>query len=147
MEKDINFAERILTISNKDNFKTKSGKMKYMPLSDNLHSLFLEMQGRNENNILSLNNLNLDNYVFANPQGYKYYVSMEFREILRKLNFKEICHFHCLRHTFITQLIKNGVNINYIKEIAEHSEIQTTINYIHISINDLRETLNKINYR
>lgn len=148
--KDINFAERILTISNKDDFKTKSGKMKYIPLSDNLHNLFLEMQGLTEsgNNIISLNNFNPDKYVFANPQGYKFsknYVSMEFKKILRKLKFEEKYHFHCLRHTFITQLIKSGVNINYVKEIAGHSEIQTTMNYIHIATEDLREAVNKIN--
>ncbi|MBK8552806.1 MAG: tyrosine-type recombinase/integrase [Ignavibacteria bacterium] len=45
---------------------------------------------------------------------------------------------------FITSLIKSGVNKNFVKEIAGHSEIQTTMNYIHIVTNDLREAVNKI---
>ena len=52
---------------------------------------------------------------------------------------------HCLRHTFITNLVKAGANINYIKQIAGHSDIKTTENYIHIGIEDLRNAINKVN--
>lgn len=37
------------------------------------------------------------------------------------------------------------MNINYVKEIAGHSEIKTTMNYIHIVTEDLREAVDKIN--
>ncbi len=67
-----------------------------------------------------------------------FYVSKEFKKILRSINFPEKFHFHCLKHAFITNLIKVGVNINYVKEIAGHSDIHTTMNYIHILTEDLR---------
>lgn len=148
--KDVNFSDRILTIRNKPNFKTKTGKIRQIPISDSLYNLLSGIinanTGINENILIYVNP---DRYIFVNPQDYKYsknYVSKYFKDILRKLNFEEKYHFHCLRHTFITSLIKSGVNINYVKEIAGHSEIQTTMNYIHIATEDLREAVNKINY-
>ncbi|MBK8552808.1 MAG: tyrosine-type recombinase/integrase [Ignavibacteria bacterium] len=96
-------------------------------------------------NIISL--CDPESYLFSR-KGFKFNkdtISKKFKEVLRAVNFPEKFHFHCLRHTFITSLIKSGVNINYVKEIAGHSEIQTTMNYIHIITNDLREAVNKIN--
>ena len=144
--KDINFQESILNISNKDNFKTKSGKQRKIPISDELLKLLYEMIEQKPNeNVLSL--YNPDNYIFSIRYGARLnieYVSKAFKKILRRCNFPERYHFHCLRHTFITNLIKSGVNINYVKEIAGHSGIQTTMNYIHIVTNDLRDAVNKI---
>lgn len=145
--KDIDFAERILTIRNKPNFKTKSGKIRQIPISEKLNELLIEMAKiKKDNNIICF--INPEWYIFCKTSHYKYnknYVSKYFKSVLRSLNFNEKYHFHCLRHTFITNLIKSGVNINYVKEIAGHSEISTTMNYIHINIDDLREAVNKIN--
>lgn len=145
--KDVNFSERVLTIRNKPNFKTKTGKIRQIPISDSLYNLLSGMiKIGTEGKIL--NYINPERYIFENPQGYKYcknYVSKYFKNVLRKLNFEEKYHLHCCRHTFITNLIKSGVNINYIKEIVGHSEIQTTMHYIHIATEDLREAVNKIN--
>jgi site-specific recombinase XerD len=144
--KDINFIDRVLIIRNKPNFKTKTGKIRQIPISDSLNNLLNEIVNINAGKN-TLNFINPDRYIFVNPNKYKYsknYVSKYFKNVLRSLNFNEKYHFHCLRHTFITNLIKSGVNINFVKEIAGHSEITTTMNYIHISTNDLREAVNKI---
>jgi site-specific recombinase XerD len=69
---------------------------------------------------------------------------MQFKKYLRILGIHEKYHFHCLRHTFITNLIKKGVNINFVKEIAGHTDIETTMNYIHIVTEDLRKAVNLI---
>ena len=142
--KDINLKDQILNIRNKPNFKTKTGKIRNIPISDELYSILQSMLG-NDNNIINL--FDPERYLFQNKENVKFhkdYISKSFKKILRKLNLPEKYHFHCLRHTFITQLIKKGVNINYVKEIAGHSDIQTTMNYIHIVTNDLREAVNKI---
>jgi len=145
--KDINFEDRTINIFNKEDFRTKTGKQRQIPVSDELFQLLSELLNHNtEKNILTL--FNPDKYIFSLRYGTKMridYVSKEFKKVLRKIKLSEKFHFHCLRHTFITNLIKSGVNINYVKEIAGHSEIQTTMNYIHIVTNDLREAVNKIN--
>lgn len=145
--KDVNLNERILYIRNKVNFETKRGKNREIPISDKLSDFLNDLLKVNSNeNIFPINDP--DKYIFVNERGIKFnidYISKKFKKILRFLNFPEKFHFHCLRHTFITNLIKSGVNINYVKEIAGHSDIQTTMNYIHIVTNDLREAVNKIN--
>jgi site-specific recombinase XerD len=146
--KDVNFADRLLTIRNKENFKTKTGKIRYIPISDSLFNLLNDILQQNPGeNVLSY--FNPEQYIFRNINNFKYnknYVSKYFKDVLRKLNFDNKFHFHCIRHTFISSLIKSGVNINYVREIAGHSEIRTTMNYIHISTEDLREAMNKINF-
>jgi integrase/recombinase XerD len=142
--KDINLAERVISIINKEDFKTKSRKIRYIPISEKLAGLLHNIL-KNERNIYTL--FNPDMYFF-NKNGIKFdknYVSKQFKKYLRLADLPEKFHFHCLRHTAITNLVRAGVNINYIKQIAGHSDIKTTENYIHIGIEDLREAVNKVN--
>lgn len=37
---------------------------------------------------------------------------------------------HQLRHTFVTNLIRAGVPLPYVSELANHSDIQTTMRYV-----------------
>lgn len=149
--KDIDFENGVISVSNKDSFKTKSGKNRMIPINEGLKTL-LDKMFESElmtGNIAGYNFL--DKYIFHKHSNVKYasdYISKKFKELLRRLNFDEKFHFHCLRHTFITNLIKAGSNINYVKELAGHSDIKTTMNYIHIQTKDLFETINKlkINY-
>lgn len=48
-----------------------------------------------------------------------------------------IAEFHASgRHTYITELLRNGASLPEAKELARHSEIKTTMRYTHIGIND-----------
>jgi Site-specific recombinase XerD len=51
-------------------------------------------------------------------------------------------HFHMLRHTFITNLYKNNVDLKTAQKLARHSDIKTTLNvYTHIQENDKTQAL------
>jgi len=141
--KDINQAERIITIGNKEDFRTKSRKIRYIPISDKMLELLKDIL-KQKGNILPLYEPEM--YLF-NDNGNKFnknYISKLFKKKLRLCGLPEKYHFHCLRHTFITNLVKAGVNINYIKQIAGHSDIKTTERYVHIGIDDLKQALNNI---
>ena len=40
---------------------------------------------------------------------------------------------HCLRHTFISRAANNGVPIHLVMKWAGHSELETTMGYLHIN--------------
>lgn len=47
---------------------------------------------------------------------------------------------HSLRHSCLTQLIKNGVDLRRVQKIAGHKNINTTANYIKIIDSDILDT-------
>lgn len=134
--KDIDLQERVLIIRNKADFKTKTGKIRHLPISEALSGLVEAFMGSNTEGYLfsfdGIRRLNKD------------FVSQKFKKYLRSAELPEKFHFHCLRHTFITNLIKQGVPINFVKELAGHSEIQTTMGYVHIGLEDLREAVSTL---
>lgn len=142
--KDIDLNQGVITIRNKNDFKTKSGRIRHIPIADSLETLLRGLLGH-DNNVYELNNP--ERYLFAKANGFRYnkdYVSRRFKRYLRACNLPEKFHFHCLRHTYITNLVKAGTNMNYIKQIAGHSDLKTTENYIHVAIEDLRDAVNKV---
>lgn len=54
-------------------------------------------------------------------------------------------HFHMLRHTFVSNLANNGVEPQIAKELARHSNINTTMNvYTHINEDSQRHAINSV---
>ncbi len=140
--RDIDYKERVIMIRNKEGFNTKSGKSRKIPLTNNLLEIISELQNEKSKIV----NLNFD-YLFTQCTGIKYNrtkLSMKFKSYVLESGLSNKFHFHCLRHTFITNLIKAGVNINYVKELAGHSDINTTMNYIHIVSEDLRDAMSSV---
>ncbi len=54
-----------------------------------------------------------------------------FYAVIKKAGLK--CGFHTLRHSHITHLIENNVNIKTVQDRAGHSQIATTMGYCHPS--------------
>lgn len=144
--KDVDFQNQLIKICNKSNFKTKSGKIREIPISDRLNEIMLGLfQGRTVSNIMDYN-IN-DKYVFCSRNDYKFnlgYISRKFKKYLRLAGLPEHFHFHCLRHTCLTQLARAGISIYHLKQLAGHSDIKITEIYLHTVTEDLRSAVNKI---
>jgi len=52
-------------------------------------------------------------------------------------------NFHDLRHTYITHLVENGMDISVVRIIAGHEHVTTTQQYTHISNKYLEDSLSK----
>ena len=62
-----------------------------------------------------------------------------FRAAKKKSNIAKDVTFHCLRHTFATNLLESGVDIRTIQILLGHSSISSTAIYLHIARKNISE--------
>ena len=132
---DIDYENMVVKVRNKEDWTTKTGKIRYIPISDGLDILLKSME-------------NTGGYLFhkykSNQKLFRQVIQEKFRHYRKIAGISEKLTYHCLRHTFITNLVNSNVHINYIKELAGHSKLETTLRYIHVSTDNLRSAVNSI---
>ncbi|MCX6160484.1 MAG: tyrosine-type recombinase/integrase [Ignavibacteriae bacterium] len=129
---NIDFNKMVIKISNSDSFHTKSKKNRIIPISHVLAEMLREKFYREQ----IINKLE---YVFR-YQDRKInagHVTKYFKRVLNRNGFDKKITFHSLRHSFISNLISSGTDINTVKELAGHGNITTTAQYIHTT-NELK---------
>ena len=55
------------------------------------------------------------------------------RENLKKTSITKNVNLHSLRHSYATHLLEEGINIVTLKELLGHSQITTTMIYLHVA--------------
>jgi integrase len=52
--------------------------------------------------------------------------------------------FHALRHTYITQLLNNGVTLVEARDLARHGDMTMTLGYSHVGLDDHARAISKL---
>ena len=81
-----------------------------------------------------------EGYLFLNDEGKPLKVErirVYFRRYRRKAKINEEFVVHSLRHSFATNLIERGATLIQVKELLGHSNIRSTMEYVHVANIDL----------
>lgn len=69
-------------------------------------------------------------------------ISSWFSELTEELEIDDL-HFHDLKHTSLTNLRRAGTDIFALAEMAGHKDLQTMARYQNVSLDDLREAVER----
>ncbi len=136
---DVSINDGIITVGS-ESFRTKSRKIRTIPLSSEAIEILKRRFPKYINPV--------DDFVFTKKEGKKYsnnFISKNFKRALRRAGMKENVCFHSLRHSAISHALNNGAPLSAVKDFAGHSSIQTTQNYLHTNLDDLRKVSRTFN--
>lgn len=72
-------------------------------------------------------------------------LNKRFKEVLKLAGITKPITFHSARHTGITQLVKK-LPVPIVQRIAGHAKIQTTMQYLHLTNQDVEQALEQVNW-
>jgi integrase/recombinase XerD len=84
-------------------------------------------------------------YVFHNRKGKplkEQTISQQFKKYVISAKINDKLHFHSLRHSFATHLVKKGVPLFAIQKLLGHSTSKTTEIYSHLLPQQLHREVN-----
>ncbi len=93
---------------------------------------------------------------FSRPDEMLYLVKYYIGNVSRQMYPRKVCYIthraskyaigrrvnpHVFRHSFATQLIRDGIDITTVQQIMGHTSIVTTQKYVHLAFTDVLEKL------
>jgi len=133
---NVDLERRQASIVNTDNFTTKSGKGRVVPLNETAYKIVMSREHLRR----------FSEYVFQ-KRGFRIqrnYLSHAFKKVIRKAKLSEDLRFHSLRHTFGSWCAQSNVPIYTIQALMGHSNVQTTTIYAHLAESHLHSAVEKI---
>lgn len=128
---DVDMARKLWRIP-----KTKSGKVRYVPLSAGALQLLAALRAEHPP---------LGGFVFANPHTGLPFVSIfhSWDAARQRAGLPEL-RLHDLRHSFASFLVNAGRSLYEVQELLGHADIRTTARYAHLSRERLFEAVEAV---
>lgn len=119
--KDVDFHSGIIRIA-----KTKAGKPREIPMSDDLRPILWTMRGNPFDKVFNIT-----------APALRY----SFNKLLKKVGLTDGYCFHTCRHTFASLYMQNNGNITDLQRILGHAKIELTMRYSHFSPQYIKQTI------
>jgi integrase len=113
----VNFDQGTITLTD-----TKNSERRDIPMNETVKSILKAIRGD-------------EPYFFTSSirKGKPYrWIEMSFHEALKKSEIEDF-HFHDLRHTFASNLVMAGEDLNTVAELLGHKGLEMTRRYAHLS--------------
>jgi len=112
-----NFNQEIISI-----LDTKNHERRDIPMNDTVKAILKGMEGNGQ-------------YFFCSEDGRPFGdVRRSFETALRKSAIEDF-RFHDLRHTFASNLVMAGEDLNTVRELLGHKDLTMTLRYAHLAPN------------
>jgi len=69
-------------------------------------------------------------------------ICLAFNKGVRKAGIKKSVTFHCLRHSFATHLLEQGINLKLIQRLLGHCSLKSTMVYLYVTNTDIDKIIN-----
>ena len=127
----IDFSSGVLFVRNNASFHTKTGKQRAIPMNVEVADIL----SRRRQDRTSEHKM-----IF--PDVSENLPTKIFKTAAKQVFGKDTkIHFHSLRHSFCSNLVRAGVNIRVVQSLAGHSSIATTEKYLHNVTTDARNAV------
>jgi integrase len=131
---------------------TKTGRARPIPLTKTpiaIAALRRQAMIRSQDEFAAESAYEDQGFVFADPLGRPYSpfaITDAFRKLARKAGVKK--RLHDLRHTALSNLLADGVDVVTVAGIAGHSSVQTTLNtYAHQLLGTKEDAMSRLDAR
>lgn len=114
---DLDFRRGIIYL-----YQTKNNEKREIPMNETVKTAFIRVRKHPDSP-----------FIFCDKHGQPFYnLRTSFFTACKKagiINFR----FHDLRHTFASQLVMSGVDLNTVRELLGHKSLEMTLRYSHLS--------------
>jgi integrase len=132
---DVNFNEKIITVRAKN---AKSRKLRHIPLNSEAYEILSSWKTTKKSR---------QEYVFINRDGNPLgSVKKAWKTLLIKAQIKNF-RWHDMRHSFASKLVMAGVDLNTVRELLGHSDLQMTLRYAHLAPEHKAKAVAKLDSR
>ena len=127
---DIDYDGDVVKVRSDDSFTTKTGRNREIPINRFLYQMLRKAPRHIQNPHII--------FTRSGESPDRRLAHRRFKKALKSAGVPTRFRVHDLRHTFGTTLAANGVDLRSIQELMGHSNIRTTMQYLHAVPNRMK---------